>query len=213
VAPDYVLVPEKLQDEFIQKLNHYLNVFYSENIKSSADYPRIVNHKHFDRLRELLIPEKIAIGGDLDRDENFIGPTVMKDISWTDKIMEDEIFGPILPVIPYKDLNVAIQNILKYPKPLAFYVFSENSQKQQEIISRVPFGGGCVNDTIVHLANPNLPFGGVGTSGIGSYHGQKSFDTFSHYKSVYQQGTVVDIPLRYPPYNESKLSWIKFFLR
>ncbi len=213
VAPDYVLVPESMQDEFINKLQSYLILFYSENIKTSADYPRIVNHKHFDRLKELLIPEKIAIGGELDRDENFIGPTVMKNVSWTDKVMEDEIFGPILPVIPYKDLNTAIQNILKYPKPLAFYVFSESFHKQQEIISKVPFGGGCVNDTVVHLANPNLPFGGVGTSGIGSYHGQKSFDTFSHYKSVYQQGTVVDIPLRYPPYNESKLNWIKFFLR
>jgi acyl-CoA reductase-like NAD-dependent aldehyde dehydrogenase len=128
-------------------------------------------------------------------------------------LMEDEIFGPLLPIIPYKKLEDAIQNILNYPKPLAFYVFSENSEKQKEIISRVPFGGGCINDTVVHLANPNLPFGGVGTSGIGSYHGQKSFDTFTHYKSVYKQGTLVDIPLRYPPYNETKLNWVKFFLR
>jgi aldehyde dehydrogenase (NAD+) len=137
----------------------------------------------------------------------------MKNVEWTDKIMEDEIFGPLLPIIPYKKLEDAIQNILNYPKPLAFYVFSENSEKQKEIISRVPFGGGCINDTVVHLANPNLPFGGVGTSGIGSYHGQKSFDTFTHYKSVYKQGTLVDIPLRYPPYNETKLNWVKFFLR
>jgi aldehyde dehydrogenase (NAD+) len=213
VAPDYVLVPEHLQDEFISKLRFYLQQFYGPDIKSSHDYPRIVNHKHFDRLKDLLIKEKIVEGGVLERDGNFISPTIMKNVEWTDKIMEDEIFGPLLPIIPYKKLEDAIQSILNYPKPLAFYVFSENSEKQKEIISRVPFGGGCINDTVVHLANPNLPFGGVGTSGIGSYHGQKSFDTFTHYKSVYKQGTLVDIPLRYPPYNETKLNWVKFFLR
>jgi aldehyde dehydrogenase (NAD+) len=114
--------------------------------------------------------------------------------------------------IPYENLDEAIENILARPKPLAFYVFSESSQKTKEIISKVPFGGGCVNDTVIHLANPNLPFGGVGTSGIGSYHGQKSFDTFTHYKSVYSQGTMVDIPLRYPPY-EGKLGLLKLLLR
>ena len=213
VAPDYVVVPEHLQDKFIEKLKSNLRSFYTDNIKSSADYPRIVNNKHFDRLKSLLIEDKIAVGGELHRDENFISPTIMKNVSWTDKIMEDEIFGPILPVIPYKNLDQAVQSILSYPKPLAFYVFSENPTKQKELISKIPFGGGCVNDTVVHLANPNLPFGGVGTSGIGSYHGQKSFDTFTHYKSLFKQGSLVDIPLRYPPYNESKLNWIKLFLR
>lgn len=213
VAPDYVLVPRNLETEFIERVRIHLKAFYGDDIRSSADYPRIVNHKHFDRLKSLINKEKIAIGGEDNREENFIAPTVLKDVSWTDKIMEDEIFGPILPIIPYDSLDEAIRNILNYPKPLAFYVFSENSQKQKEIISRVPFGGGCVNDTVVHLANPNLPFGGVGTSGIGSYHGQKSFDTFTHYKSVYKQGTLVDIPLRYPPYNAKKLSVVRFFLR
>lgn len=213
VAPDYVLVPKHLQDEFIHKLKFHLHAFYGEDIKSSPDYPRIVNSKHFDRLKELLIDSKIAIGGELERRENFIGPTIMKNVDWSDKVMEDEIFGPILPILPYENLDEAIKNILNYPKPLAFYVFSEDPQKQQSIIARIPFGGGCVNDTVVHLANPNLPFGGVGTSGLGSYHGQKSFDTFTHYKSLYQQGSLVDIPLRYPPYNEKKLNWIKFFLR
>ena len=213
VAPDYVLVPKRLQDEFIQKLNHHITTFYGGDIKASIDYPRIVNNKHFDRLKGLLDEKKIAIGGDLHREENYIGPTVMKNVEWSDKVMEDEIFGPILPIIPYETLDDAIKNILNYPKPLAFYVFSENTEKQKSIISRIPFGGGCVNDTVIHLANPNLPFGGVGTSGIGSYHGQKSFDTFTHHKSLYQQGSLVDIPLRYPPYNEKKLNWIKFFLR
>ncbi len=213
VAPDYILVPTKLQDQFIEKLKKHINQFYSGEIKSSEDYARIVNNRHFDRLKSLIIEEKVVIGGEMSREENFISPVVMKNVEWTDKVMEDEIFGPILPIIPYDDLNDAIKNILSYPKPLAFYFFSENLRLHKSVISKVPFGGGCINDTVVHLANPNLPFGGVGTSGIGSYHGQKSFDTFTHYKSLYQQGTLVDIPLRYPPYNDKKLSWIKLFLR
>jgi aldehyde dehydrogenase (NAD+) len=213
VAPDFVLVPEHLQEELIQRMKYYLNLFYTENIKDCADYSRIINHRHFDRLSDLLNDLHIAIGGDLNRDENFISPTVLKDVQWSDKIMEDEIFGPLLPILTYTKLEDALKNILKYPKPLAFYLFSENAAKQQSIISQIPFGGGCINDTVVHLANPNLPFGGVGTSGIGSYHGKKSFDTFSHYKSIYHQSSVVDLPLRYPPYNEKKLNWIKLFLR
>ena len=213
VAPDFVLIPTNLQDQFIERLNYYITTFYGLDVKTSHDYPRIVNHRHFDRLEQLLIAEKIAVGGQLIREENFIGPTVMKNVSWSDKVMQDEIFGPILPIIPYENLQDALKQILTLPKPLAFYLFSEDSEKQNQIISMIPFGGGCINDTVIHLANPNLPFGGVGTSGIGSYHGQKSFDTFTHYKSLYQQGSLVDIPLRYPPYNEQKMNWIKFFLR
>jgi aldehyde dehydrogenase (NAD+) len=213
VAPDYVMIPRKLQDSFIEKVQGHLKTFYGDNVKASTDYPRIVNNKHFDRLNALIMDHKIAIGGEKNREENYLAPTLLKDVDFSDRVMEDEIFGPILPLIPYDRLEDAIKNILQYPKPLAFYVFSEDPQKQKDIISRIPFGGGCVNDTVIHLANPNLPFGGVGTSGIGSYHGQKSFDTFTHYKSLYQQGSVVDIPLRYPPYNEKKLNWLKFFLR
>lgn len=213
VAPDYVLIPKKLQEEFVARLKFHINTFYGLDVKTSHDYPRIVNNRHFDRLKDLLLHDKIAIGGDLKREENFIGPTVMKDVALTDKVMEEEIFGPILPIMPYENLDDAIKLIMNYPKPLAFYIFSEDSEKQKYVISKVPFGGGCVNDTVIHLANPNLPFGGVGTSGIGSYHGQKSFETFTNYKSVYKQGTMVDIPLRYPPYNEQKLNWIKLFLR
>ena len=213
VAPDYVLIPRHLQDQFLDRLSFYIITFYGKDVRTSSDYPRIVNNRHFDRLKSLLIESKIAIGGELNREQNFISPTVMKNVELSDKVMQDEIFGPILPIIPYDNLQDAIKNILDFPKPLAFYLFSEDSQKQKAIISAIPFGGGCINDTVIHLANPNLPFGGVGTSGIGSYHGQKSFDTFTHYKSLYQQGTLVDIPLRYPPYNEQKMNWIKFFLR
>lgn len=212
VAPDYILVPRKLQDEFISKMQNYISSFYGTDPKSSTDYPRIINHKHFDRLQELVDTDKVVVGGKASRDEKYLSPTIMKDVSWSDKVMEDEIFGPVMPVIPYDSLDEALTKILSMPKPLAFYVFSEDEKKKREILSKVPFGGGCINDTVIHLANPNLPFGGVGTSGIGSYHGQKSFDTFTHYKSVFEQGTMVDIPLRYPPY-EGKLSWLKLFIR
>lgn len=212
VAPDYILVPRKLQDEFVSKMQHYVSSFYGSDPKASSDYPRIINHKHFDRLQNLIDPTKISFGGKSHRDEKYLSPTIMKNVSWEDKIMEDEIFGPVLPVIPYDSLDEAINKILSLPKPLAFYVFSENDRRKKEVLAKVPFGGGCVNDTVIHLANPNLPFGGVGTSGIGSYHGQKSFDTFTHFKSVFEQGTKVDIPLRYPPY-EGKLSWLKLFIR
>jgi aldehyde dehydrogenase (NAD+) len=211
VAPDYVLVPMNLQDAFIERMRFHLNVFYGENPQLSPDYSRIINDKHFERLQNLIISEKVAIGGKLQAEEKFISPTVLRDIVWSDKVMQDEIFGPILPIIPYESLDEAIGLINDRPKPLAFYIFSENHQKAQQVISRIPFGGGCVNDTLIHLANPNLPFGGVGGSGIGSYHGSKSFDTFTHFKSVYSQGTKVDIPVRYPPY-EGKMRLIKFFM-
>lgn len=212
VAPDYVLVPKAKQHEFIDRLNFHLKNFYGDSPENSEDYPRIVNEKHFDRLEKLLIKDKIAIGGEVMREKKFIAPTVMKDVSWTDKVMEEEIFGPILPVIPYEDEKEALDQIGKGAKPLAFYVFSENEKKAQEIMSSMSFGGGCINDTVMHLANPHLPFGGVGLSGMGSYHGARSFETFSHSKSVLIQKTKVDIPLRYPPYS-GKLNWLKLFLR
>ncbi len=212
VAPDYVLVPRNLQDAFIERMKFHLEAFYGEDPSKSEDYPRIVNEKHFDRLSGLIIKDKVAVGGKTLRDEKYIAPTIMKNVIWDDKLMEDEIFGPLLPVIPYENLTDAIGKVISLPKPLAFYVFSENDYKSRQIIEKVPFGGGCINDTVIHLANPNLPFGGVGTSGIGSYHGKRSFDTFTHYKSVFEQGTRVDIPLRYPPY-KGKLSWLKLFLR
>jgi aldehyde dehydrogenase (NAD+) len=211
VAPDYVVLPGKIQEEFIERMRVHVDSFYGE-VKKSQDYPRIINEKHFDRLSCLIDSKRVAFGNQLHREERFIAPTVMRDVSWEDKIMDEEIFGPILPIIPFENLNLAIEKITNLPKPLAFYVFTESEKKKNEIIAKVSFGGGCVNDTMVHLANPNLPFGGVGTSGFGSYHGKKSFDTFTHYKSVFEQVTKVDIPLRYPPY-EGKLSWLKMFIR
>lgn len=212
VAPDYVLVPKRLQHQFIDRLNFHLKNFYGDDPFASPDYPRVVNEKHFDRLEKLIIPEKIALGGENNREKKFIAPTVLKDVNWTDKIMEDEIFGPLLPVIPYEDLDETLELVSKRPRPLAFYVFSEDSSRAKDIMESMAFGGGCINDTVIHLANPNLPFGGIGGSGMGSYHGERSFETFSHMKSVLVQKTKVDIPLRYPPY-DGKLSWLKMFIR
>lgn len=211
VAPDYVLVPRPMQDTFIEKLKHHLEIFYGVDSQQSEDYSRIVNSKHFDRLCGLIDYDKIALGGQFDRKENFIQPTAMKDIGWKDRIMEDEIFGPILPIVPYDDLNQALLEVSSRPKPLAFYVFTEDSKKKEEILSKVSFGGGCINDAVIHLTNPHLPFGGIGGSGMGGYHGKKSFDTFTHYKSVYERGSKAEIPLRYPPY-AGKLRWLKLFL-
>lgn len=212
VAPDYVLVPEKLQDAFLSHVKVYLEKFYGHSVSTSHDYPRIISQRHFDRLQNLIDPSKVAISGEANREERYFPPTVLKNVTWNDKVMEDEIFGPVLPVVPYKDINDALSKVRALPKPLAFYVFTKNSDQKDKMISSVSFGGGCVNDTIVHLANPNLPFGGVGPSGMGSYHGRKTFETFSHHKSVYEQKTWADIPLRYPPY-DGKLSWLKLFIR
>lgn len=211
VAPDYVLVPARLQNEFIEGLKKYLRTFYGENIRASEDYPRIINTRHFDRLKSLILEEKVVIGNEENREERYLSPTVMRDVSWNDKIMEDEIFGPVLPVIPYENLDEELRRITSRPKPLAFYLFTRNVEKKKRILETVSFGGGCINDTVLHLANPNLPFGGVGASGMGSYHGRKTFETFSHFKSVLEQKYKVEVPLRYPPY-KGKLGWLKLFL-
>jgi aldehyde dehydrogenase (NAD+) len=212
VAPDYVLVPRKLQASLIDRLRFHLEAFYGKDIKASESYSKIVNEKHFDRLAKLILPAKVVLGSESDRSQRYIAPTVMKDVSWSDSIMEDEIFGPLLPIIPYDSLEEAIDAINRRPKPLAFYLFSENSTLQNKIMIQVSFGGACINDTVLHLANPNLPFGGVGESGMGSYHGQKSFDTFSHFKAIFKRSALMDIPLRYPPYRDSRLKWIKKLL-
>ncbi len=213
VAPDYVLIPRKHQDEFIKKIGFYIDAFYGKDIRTSNDYSRIIDEKNFDRLKNLLHSSVKIVNPTQDcREEKFFPPVILKDVTWDDEIMREEIFGPILPVIPYDNLEEVIRKIVSRPRPLAFYLFSENKKIKEDIIKKVPFGGGCVNDTVLHLANPFLPFGGVGASGFGSYHGKKSFETFSHFKSVFENGSRLDVPVRYPPY-EGKLSWLKSFLR
>lgn len=211
VAPDYILIHESLKDEFIEKFRATLTEFFGEDIKKSPDYPRLINHKNFDRLLSLIDQSKVKVGGDHDREGRYLSPTLLDNVDWSDKVMEDEIFGPILPMISFQNLNDIIPKILERPRPLALYFFGENESAERRVLDRISFGGGCINDTVIHLANPHLPFGGVGASGIGSYHGEKSFQTFSHQKSIFKQMNKVDIPLRYPPY-KGKLNWIKFFV-
>ena len=212
VAPDYLLVNRKVKDELISALKKTITEFYGTNIQDSPDFGRIVNKKHYHRLNELLNihhPE-ITFGGQTDIDENFIAPTILDGTTFDSKIMENEIFGPILPIIAYDDFDEAIDLIRTKPKPLSLYLFSEDENSSERILNELSFGGGAINDTLMHLANPNLPFGGVGASGIGKYHGKYSFDTFSHDKSYIFKSTRLESSLLFPPY-KGKFKYIKAF--
>lgn len=184
VAPDYLLIQRDVKEQFLSKLKEAIHGIYGEDISKNPDFPKIVNEKQFKRLITFLDEGKIYFGGTTDASRHFIEPTILEQISWDDSIMKEEIFGPILPVIVYDDINEIIEEITNRPKPLAFYIFSESKEMQDEFLYRISFGGGCINETLAHLTSPYLPFGGVGESGMGSYHGKASFDTFSHHKSV-----------------------------
>ncbi len=200
VAPDYLLVQKNIKSALIEKLLEFVKIFYGDNPQQSPDLARIVNDRQFDRLVNLLDEGKILIGGNHDRSDRFIAPTLIDGIRPNSKIMAEEIFGPILPILEYDQLSDAIKIVNAHPKPLALYFFSSNKQNQQRILQEVSYGGGCFNDIIMHLGNPELPFGGVGNSGIGSYHGKSTFDTFSHRKSILKNSFRFDLKFRYPPY-------------
>ncbi len=200
VAPDYLLVQTSIKSALIEKLLKYVKIFFGENPQQSSDFARIVNDRQFDRLVGLLNEGKILIGGQSDKCDRYISPTIIDKVSHNSKIMSEEIFGPLLPILDYDQISDAIAIVNSHPKPLALYLFSNNKQNQEQILQEVSFGGGCFNDTIMHLGNPELPFGGVGNSGMGSYHGKASFDTFSHRKSVLKNSFRFDLKWRYPPY-------------
>lgn len=209
VAPDYLYVHKSVKNELIKHLKRYIIKFYGKNPKESNDYPRIIDGKAFERLIDYLNCGKIAIGGDIDQDELYIEPTILDNITFEDKVMKDEIFGPILPVLEFESLNEVIDTINERPKPLALYFFSNNEKNISRILQRTTSGGACINETIIHVASLYLPFGGVGESGMGKYHGASSFETFSHIKSVVKKDFSMDVPLRYPPFSSSKLSKLK----
>lgn len=213
VAPDYLLIDKNIKQEFINAMGKYIKEFYGNEPQKSPDFPRIVNEIHFERLSKYLEKGNILIGGQTDKKDCYIAPTLIDNVNWDDPIMQDEIFGPILPMIEYDNLNYAIESINSRPKPLALYIFSNNKNFQDKILLECSSGGCCINDTILHLASPYLPFGGVGNSGIGSYHGKATFDTFTHYKSVLKRSFLVDLALKYPPYNEKNLKQLKMFLK
>ncbi|WP_271254836.1 aldehyde dehydrogenase [Pseudanabaena sp. Chao 1811] len=212
VAPDYLLVQKSIKPVLIEKLIAYINIFFGDKPQQSPDLARIVNDRQFDRLVGLLDEGKILIGGNSDKSDLFISPTIIDEVSLQSKIMAEEIFGPILPILEYEHISEAIALINSRPNPLALYLFSNNKQKQEQILQEVSFGGGCFNDTIMHLGNPALPFGGVGNSGIGSYHGKATFDTFSHRKSILKNSFRFDLKFRYPPYTMT-LDALKKFIK
>lgn len=212
IAPDYLMVHKSNKNKLLDQIEAYLRKFYGEDPRQSPDYVRIINKHHFDRLVALLDKGDIIAGGQSHPKDLYIAPTLIENVSWDDPIMQDEIFGPILPVLEFDDLAGVVSTINSHPKPLALYIFSNRRENYQRIITEAAFGAGCINDTVIHFINPYLPFGGIGNSGMGSYHGKASFDTFSHQKSILKKSFVFDAPLRYPPY-KNKLSILKKILR
>ncbi|WP_069649917.1 aldehyde dehydrogenase [Caloranaerobacter ferrireducens] len=212
VAPDYLYLHKNIKNHFIKSAVKFIKGFFGENPLKSEDYTRIINIKHFNRLKNLLKDGDILYGGDFDEEKLYIAPTIIDNVTWEDSVMQEEIFGPILPLLVFEELDEVIETVNIHPKPLALYYFSNDKEKQERVIKEISFGGGCINDTIVHLATPYLPFGGVGNSGMGSYHGKASFDTFSHKKSVLKKSNLIDIPLRYPPY-KGKINLLRKILK
>lgn len=212
IAPDYLLVPSSLKATLLAAMKREIVAFFGTNPATSPDYGRIINQRHFDRLVAMLSGAKVACGGDHDRASLYIAPTIVDDVKLSDKIMEDEIFGPLLPVMTYETLDEALAVIRQRSHPLACYVFTNRASVEERIINELSFGGGCVNNTLVHFANANLPFGGCGNSGMGAYHGQKGFEVFSHHKSIVKSSFKLDVKLRYPPYG-NKLSLLKKIMR
>ena len=212
IAPDYVLCQESVREEFLRLLRLEIQRQYGKEYKYNLTYGRIVSKKHFDRLLGLMDRSKIFLGGGSDRESLRIEPTVMEHVTWEDAVMGEEIFGPILPVLTYSDIREVVDTVRSHEKPLALYLFARDKSVIDTVTTRCQFGGGCINDVIVHLATSEMPFGGVGESGMGSYHGQAGFDTFTHYKSILRRGPV-DLPMRYQPYTKLSEKLIRMFLK
>lgn len=207
VAPDYVLVHGSIEKQFLETLK--AEIEKSQFSLERENYAQIISEKHFDRLMSLIEPTKVYFGGNNDRSKRVIYPTILANVSVTDKVMEDEIFGPILPVLTYDNIDDAITYIKSRPKPLSLYLFSESSALRKKVWNEISFGGGMVNDVIMHFVNDNLPFGGVGNSGMGNYHGEAGFKSFSHYKSVMKKPTFFEFPLKYYPFSRLKFALIR----
>lgn len=209
IAPDYLLVDRRVKSDLLRLLQQSIQDFYGENPADSPDYGRIINQRHFSRLATFLKTGQPVIGGKADPETRYIAPTILDGVSWDDPVMQEEIFGPILPILEYSDLDEAIAQVNQRPKPLALYFFSRDPQKQEHILQMTSSGGVCLNDTVMQVGVSGLPFGGVGESGMGSYHGKASFDTFSHQKSVLKRAFWLDLGWRYAPYSSERLKQIK----
>ena len=213
VAPDYILCDEGIYDKLLAALKKEIIRQFGKKPLENKNYGKMINEKHFKRVSGLIDPDKVVIGGNL-KEENFkIAPTLMRDVNFEDKVMQEEIFGPVLPVLSYKDFSAAIRDINSRPHPLALYIFSSDSKNIRKATTMIRYGGGCVNDTVVHLATPEIPFGGFGESGMGSYHGKAGFDAFSHQKSIMDKKTWIDLPMRYQPFSRLNEFLLRKFLK
>jgi len=213
VAPDYLLIDRRVKDEFLGDLKKHIVSMIGEDALENDQYVRMVSRRHYDRVMGLIDPDKVVFGGKGNPETLHIQPTIMDGVTAQDAVMQEEIFGPVLPVIAYDSIDEAVEFIGSREHPLALYLFSEDRQVQERFLRSVPFGGGCLNDTIIHLATSRMGFGGVGQSGMGAYHGRRSFDTFSHEKSIVNKSTWMDLPVRYMPYGKLKDKLLRIFLR
>ncbi len=213
VAPDYILCHKSIKDKLITSIKSEIKKQFGENPLENSDYGKIINKKHFDRIVSLIDYEKTVIGGEYDESCLKISPTVMANVTMSDNVMKEEIFGPVLPVLTYESIEDLTDIINKNPTPLAFYVFASDKKLINKLTSEFSFGGGCINDVVVHLATSYMGFGGVGESGMGSYHGKDGFDTFSHKKSILDKKTFIDLPMRYQPYKSFYKKLIRMFLK
>lgn len=214
VAPDYILCHKDIKDEFVKEVKIQIEKQYGKNPLENSDYGKIINQKHFERVSSLINAEKVVHGGKTNPETLQIEPTVLDNVTWDDAVMQEEIFGPIMPILTYENLDQVIADLQKKQKPLALYFFSQNKNNIKAVTEKVSYGGGCINDTIIHLATSEMGFGGVGESGMGSYHGKTGFDAFSHTKSIVDKKTWMDLPMRYQPYDRKingKL--LKMFLK
>lgn len=213
VAPDYIYCDESVKDELIRELKKQIRKQFGKHPLKNKNYGKIINEKHFDRLNALIDPSKVMSGGASDRQTLQIEPTIMDGVAFSDAVMQEEIFGPLLPVLAYESFDAAIRKINSLPHPLALYVFTSDRHAAKKITARCSFGGGCINDTIIHLATSEMGFGGFGESGMGAYHGKAGFETFSHKKSIVDKKTWLDLPMRYQPYRKLYGGLVRFFLR
>jgi len=209
VAPDYVYVHQSIKQTFLEKAMAEIKKQLGPQQKESKSFARIVNDRNFERLAKMIDKEKVAFGGETDPNEKYIQPTLLQNVTWDDPVMQEEIFGPILPVLEYADIGEVYKSVRQMPKPLSAYLFSQSEDNMDSFNQNLSFGGGCINDVIFHLSNPHLPFGGVGDSGSGSYHGEQSFITFSHCKSIMYRYGFLDLDARYGPYTDKKLKVLK----
>lgn len=213
VAPDYVYCHRSVKDQLIKEVQKQIRRQYGKQPLHSSDYGKIINEKHFDRILGLIDEKKVVHGGGSDRSTLRIEPTVMDNVTFSDAVMQEEIFGPVMPILVFDSLDEVIRRINSMPHPLALYIFTSDEKTARKVTTRCGFGGGCINDTIIHLATSEMGFGGFGESGMGAYHGKTGFDTFTHYKSIVDKKTWIDLPMRYQPYRKGAEKLVRFFLK